>query len=160
MPSSQMIETRRLFLRRLMEQDRIAIQRMDWLDGRRVIRRSLASEYPFGFMAVVLKQGSIICGICGLLPQRLDHGTEIEVAYHLLPEFRGRGIATEASRTLIDYAFSQLDQGRVVSLIVPDNLASRRVAEKNGLRHERDLMFQGTVHGMHVIENGRYGVST
>lgn len=160
MSNSQMIETRRLLLRRLLERDRSAIQRMAWLDGRRVMDRSRPSEYPYGFLAVVLKQRSTVCGICGLLQQRLDHGTEIEVAYHLLAEFRGKGIATEASRALIDYAFSHLDQERVVSLILPDNVASRRVAEKNGLRHERDLMFHGTLHGMHAIENQRYAAST
>ena len=51
----------------------------------------------------------------------------------------------------MDYAFGRLGHRRVVSLIRPDNLASRRVAQKNGLRHERDLIFRGQVHGMHAI---------
>ena len=51
----------------------------------------------------------------------------------------------------MEYAFANLDLRRIVSLIRPDNLPSRRVAEKNGLCHERDVVFHGDVHGMHVI---------
>jgi RimJ/RimL family protein N-acetyltransferase len=42
-----------------------------------------------------------------------------------------------AARVVIDYAFENLGVERVVSMIRPENLASRRVAEKNGLTLER-----------------------
>jgi RimJ/RimL family protein N-acetyltransferase len=42
-----------------------------------------------------------------------------------------------------DYAFSVLKLKRVISLIHPDNHASRRVTEKNGMTLEKETMFRG-----------------
>jgi ribosomal-protein-alanine N-acetyltransferase len=143
-------------LRRIVPGDAGAIAGLDWLDTDRVMRRSCGSNGPYGFLAVVLKNSGELCGICGLLVQELDHGNETEVGYHLLREFHGRGIATEAARGVMDNAFNALGHDRIVSLIRPDNLASQRVAWKNGLRCERDVMFRGSTHGMHVIHRNDY----
>jgi ribosomal-protein-alanine N-acetyltransferase len=154
--SDWIIETDRLGLRRIVPEDAGAIAGLDWLDTDRVMRRSCRSKGPYGFLAVVLKNSGELCGICGLLVQELDHGRETEVGYHLLREFHGRGIATEAARGVIEHAFDALGHDRIVSLIRPDNLASRRVASKNGLTRERDVMFRGSTHGMHVIHRNDY----
>jgi ribosomal-protein-alanine N-acetyltransferase len=42
-----------------------------------------------------------------------------------------------------DYAFTELRLPRVISLIHPDNIASRRVAEKNGMKSEKETLFRG-----------------
>jgi RimJ/RimL family protein N-acetyltransferase len=154
--SDWIIETPRLGLRRLVPEDADAVSRLDWLDTDRVMRRSCAGEWPPGFLAVVLLSTGEFCGICGLLLQDLDHGRETEVGYHLSREFRGHGIATEAARGMMDHALRERGEDRVVSLIRPDNLASRRVAWKNGLRWERDVIFHGATHGMHVIHRSEY----
>jgi len=155
MTSELVIETPRLALRRLEKADRAAVAGLDWIDTDRVMRRSVGGGWPYGFLAITDGSGAFL-GICGLLEQDLDHGTEVEVGYHLLRSCHGRGVATEAARGVLDYAFDQAGHRRVVSLIRPDNGASRRVAEKNGLRHERDVMFRGSIHGMHVIDRGRW----
>jgi RimJ/RimL family protein N-acetyltransferase len=149
--TDEIIDTRRLRLRPMHEDDRSSLADMGWLDARRVMIRSVRTPWPWGFLAVTLNESGEFCGICGLLRQQLEHGEEVELAYHLRPRYHGRGIATEAARGLMDYAFENLDLRRIVSLIRPDNLPSRRVAEKNGLRYERDVVFHGEVHGMHVI---------
>ena len=151
MGTDEIIETRRLRLRRMQEDDRSSLADMDWLDAERVMSRSVRTPWPWGFLAVTLRESGDFSGICGLLRQRLDHGEEVELAYHLRPRYHGRGIATEAARGVMEYAFESLDLSRIVSLIRPDNLPSRRVAGKNGLCHERDVVFHGEVHGMHVI---------
>lgn len=52
-------------------------------------------------------------------------------------EWTGRGLATEALRAVIDHAFADLPGGlglqRIIALIAPDNLASRRVAARVGM---------------------------
>ncbi len=68
---------------------------------------------------------------------------EIEIAYRLHPNHWGRGLATEAARTVRDHAFRDLKLPRVISLIHPDNKASRRVAEKNGMKVEKKTVFRG-----------------
>jgi [ribosomal protein S5]-alanine N-acetyltransferase len=68
---------------------------------------------------------------------------EIEIAYRLHPDYWGQGLATEAAQAVRDHAFRDLRLTRVVSLIHPDNLPSRRVAEKNGMNVENKTVFRG-----------------
>ena len=42
-----------------------------------------------------------------------------------------------------DYAFIDLKLRRVISLIHPENIPSRRVAEKIGLTPEKEITFRG-----------------
>ena len=46
----------------------------------------------------------------------------------------GRGYATEAARTALRFAFTEMQQSRVISLIHPANAASIRVAQRLGER--------------------------
>jgi RimJ/RimL family protein N-acetyltransferase len=41
-----------------------------------------------------------------------------------------------------EHAFAELKLPRVISLIHPDNIASRRVAEKNGMIPEKETVFR------------------
>lgn len=56
----------------------------------------------------------------------------VEIGWSLRRAFWGRGFATEAGLASIDFAFTKLQQSHVISLIRPDNAASRRVADKLG----------------------------
>lgn len=138
------IRTERLGLRRLRREDLAGIRRMPWLDAERILRRSLEDYASVGhaFWAVIFQETGEFAGICGLLDQEIGGTREIEVGYHFIEAFHGRGLATEAARGVMDHAFADLGLGRVVSFIEPGNLASARVAEKNGLVFERDALFR------------------
>ena len=65
-----------------------------------------------------------------------------ELSYQLYGEqFAGRGYTTEAVRLLVDYLFATKKQHRIQLVIVPENAASRRIAEKCG------FALEGTVRG-------------
>jgi ribosomal-protein-alanine N-acetyltransferase len=57
-----------------------------------------------------------------------------------------RGLATEAAAACRDHCFSSLGLERVISLIRPENLPSRRVAEKIGMAIEREVDWHGYGH--------------
>jgi RimJ/RimL family protein N-acetyltransferase len=59
-----------------------------------------------------------------------EHGMAGEVGYYLAKPYWGRGIATEAARTVIDYAFTELDAAYLTSGHAADNTASARVLAK------------------------------
>jgi [ribosomal protein S5]-alanine N-acetyltransferase len=61
-------------------------------------------------------------------------------------------LATEAARACLDYAFSNLGLQRVISLIRPENLPSRRVAERNGMSVEKETIFVGLPHLVYVAQ--------
>jgi RimJ/RimL family protein N-acetyltransferase len=71
----------------------------------------------------------------------------LEIGWTLRREFWGRGFATEGARAAIQYAFAELHQDRIISLIRPDNLNSIRVAERVGeqLDGEAEVMGHRTL---------------
>ena len=67
----------------------------------------------------------------------------MEIGYRLDPACWNRGLIIKAARAVRDYAFADLKLPRVISLIHPDNIPSRRVAEKIVLRSEKEITFRG-----------------
>src|SRR6185295_9335099 len=55
-----------------------------------------------------------------------------EIGWTLGREHWGKGFATEGARRALDYAFAELKQPHIISLIRPDNAPSIRVAERLG----------------------------
>ena len=83
-----------------------------------------------------------VIGYCGFLHHPEVPG-EVEIGYRLHPSYWNRGLVTEAARAVRDYAFADLKLPRVMSLIHPENIPSRRVAEKNGMKVEKEITFRG-----------------
>jgi ribosomal-protein-alanine N-acetyltransferase len=95
----------------------------------------------FGLRTVVLRDSGEVIGRCGLLRRELDGAVEIELVYALSPRFWGQRLASEAARHVRDHAFQTLGCSRLVSLIHPDNLASKRVATAVGFHYVRNTRF-------------------
>jgi RimJ/RimL family protein N-acetyltransferase len=68
----------------------------------------------------------------------------LEIGWTMRRPFWGQGFATEAARVAMEYAFEELQQTHVISLIRPDNMASRRVAEKLGEKLKGTMEFLGS----------------
>jgi len=93
--------------------------------------------------AVILHATRKLIGFCGFLGQNVDGVERIEIGYRFHPDYWGMGIATEAAHAVRDHAFQVLKLNQVISLVHPDNIASRRVAEKNGMMVEKETTFRG-----------------
>ena len=60
-----------------------------------------------------------------------------ELSYQLYDDrFAGKGFATEAVQLMVDYLFGAKKPHRIHLVIVPENAASRRIAEKCGFQLE------------------------
>ena len=59
----------------------------------------------------------------------------VEIAYSLLPEFQGKGYATEAVAALLDWAFGHEEVVRVVAAMPPELASSIRVLENAGFKN-------------------------
>jgi ribosomal-protein-alanine N-acetyltransferase len=92
--------------------------------------------------AVVLRENTEVLGYCGFLEHPEVPG-EVEIGYRLDPVHWNRGLITEAARAVRDHAFEDLKLPRIISLIHPENIPSRRVAEKNGMKVEKEITFRG-----------------
>jgi len=95
--------------------------------------------YGHSFFATIQKSDQRFIGQCGLLNQEVEGLPEIELGYVLAPQYWQRGLALEGIQALKDYGLQQLGFPRIISLIAPGNAASRHIAEKIGMRYERDV---------------------
>ncbi|MEM9922621.1 MAG: GNAT family N-acetyltransferase [Cyanobacteria bacterium P01_D01_bin.50] len=84
----------------------------------------------YGLWAVEEQQSGEMIGRIGCW--KPEGWIGLEVGWSLRRAFWGKGFATEAGKASMDFAFTKLQQSHVISLIRPDNTASRRVAEKLG----------------------------
>lgn len=100
--------------------------------------------WGFGPYAVVEKQSPEPIGYCGLFYfPNVDGRPEVEIGYRLRRSAWGQGFATEAARAVRGYAFNILGMQRMIALIDPSNMGSIHVAEKIGMRYEKDVMLPG-----------------
>lgn len=96
-------------------------------------------------------------GDCGPVWQEVEGMRELEIGYHIRRDHWGRGYATEAARAAMAYAFEKFPVERLISLIRPENLPSRRVAEKNGLVIDREIDWKGIRHFVYAIGRDEFG---
>jgi len=90
------------------------------------------AKYGYGRFAIEDRETGEVIGFCGI-----KYIPEIglpEIGYRLLRSYWGRGLCTEAARACVDYARDDLKIEKLVALIIPENLASIRVAEKLGMK--------------------------
>ena len=97
--------------------------------------------------AVVEKSIQETIGYCGLFyfPDVCGQ-PEREIGYRLVRVYWGHGYATEAATAVRDYGFGTLRLPRLISMVDPQNVASIRVAEKLGMRYEKEVCFEGYTH--------------
>src|SRR5262245_33844225 len=103
-------------------------------------------QYGFGWWAARDPLTGQFAGRGGLRHATVEGRAEIEVGYGLLPEFWGRGLATELARESVRVGFAELHRPELVSFTLPTNDASRRVMEKAGFRYERDIIHADLPH--------------
>ena len=93
-----------------------------------------------GTLLVVTPDGEIAGHIEFFKP--VSYWDAFELGYQLYDDrHAGRGYVTEAVQLLVDYLFATKKQHRIHLVIVPENVASRRIAEKCG------FVLEGTVRG-------------
>jgi RimJ/RimL family protein N-acetyltransferase len=92
-------------------------------------------NHGFGLFATELKREAKFIGFIGLLIASFQaHFTPcVEIGWRLAAPYWGRGLATEGSRKVVQFAFERLRLDSIVSFTVPQNVASIRVMEKLGM---------------------------
>ena len=170
------IETPRLILREFLPHDADALARVlsdaetmrfypapfdragveDWIV--RNIRRY--ARDGFGLWALDLKATGEMIGDCGITLQEVDGEALPEIGYHLRRDIWGRGFATEAARACRDYGFNSLKIEFLISLIRPENLPSRRVAERNGMKIWKQTTRVGLLHDVYRVRKEELGERT
>lgn len=103
-------------------------------------------QHGFGLWLVFDRETGRFAGRGGLHHVLIDDRDEIEVGYALVPEFWGRGLATELARESIRVAFEVLNLPELVCFTLTTNRASQNVMRKAGFQYERDLLYKNLPH--------------
>jgi RimJ/RimL family protein N-acetyltransferase len=169
MPGRTILETERLWLREYVPEDAVAVFELGSdpvvhrytgdacltsIEQARTMlcERPIADyrQHGFGRWAVVLKGSARVVGMAGLkfLPER----QEVDLGYRLLPEYWGRGLATEASRASVWYGLDTLRLPRILGLVHPANVRSIRVLMKCGMTFERMIETGSQPTAQYVID--------
>jgi ribosomal-protein-alanine N-acetyltransferase len=161
------LETARLRLRPLTAGDRDELYAIyaDPEVSRTLITRPQSSEEfqePFeqmlelsstlGMWAIVHKDEDRFIGRCGYYlfsdpPARIP-----ELAYLLSRAHWGRGLATEAARCCLDFAFLERAWPEVVAMVRVGNAASVRVLRKVGMEFLRRIEVRGTPADLYRVQ--------
>jgi len=104
-----------------------------------------------GLWAMEFTKTQELTGDCGIVRQHVEGEYFYEIGYHLRRDFWGQGLATEAAIACRDWAFAHLKTERLISLIRPENLPSRRVAERVGMTLWREVNWRGLQHYIYSV---------
>jgi len=85
-------------------------------------------------------------GIGGIRHTKIEGKDEIEVLYSILPEYWGKGFATEIAKGSLNYATHTLHLQDLICFTLKENIASRRVIEKAGFIFEREGTYKNLLH--------------
>lgn len=149
MCSSVILQTERLYLRKLEQSDFHSICRIlqdektmyayehafsdeevqDWMER----QLSRYEEYGFGLWAVILKENNELIGQCGLTMQDWEGREVLEIGYLFRRAYWKKGYAIEAAGACKEYAFHNLQAEEVFSIIRDNNISSQNVARRNGM---------------------------
>lgn len=101
------------------------------------IRRTHASfaEQDSISWAIVLREEHKVVGGIGLSAWSRRH-RKVEVGYDLTRAYWGRGLASEALRRVLQFAFSEMNVNRIYAGTIADNQESVRMLQRNGFTRE------------------------
>ena len=109
------------------------------------------AENGHGLFAVTLKDSEEVIGDCGVILQMVAGTPQLEVGYHFRRDHWGHGYATEAAEACMALAFREYGAKKVVSLIRSKNMPSRRVAKRNGMAVEYQVIHHGLPHLVYAM---------
>lgn len=102
-------------------------------------------QFKTGLYAIELKDVEKVIGYCGIHFEEIDGNIQPELSYRIHPDYWNKGIGSEVASSIKNYAFEELGMNRIISVIESENVGSIRVAEKVGMKFEKDTVYKGKV---------------
>lgn len=140
------IETNRLLLRNFSSEDAAGL--FDYLheprascflshrlnDMSAALEEASKRSHSDDYIAACLKHTNQLIG--DLFAIHEEDSDTLSVGWNFNARFGGAGLATEAARALFEYLFEAKNARRLFAYVEEPNIASQRLCEKLGMRHE------------------------
>ena len=121
---------------------------LEWLE------RQIARHQTRGYALWIVedRETGEFLGTAGPALMLVEGVEEVEIGWHTRPGRKGEGIAPEAGEAARDWAFANLEVDHLIALVRPENRPSARVAEKIGMRVDREVDHKGLRHNVYRID--------
>ena len=116
-------------------------------------------ENGVGRLAVIEKSSNILIGWSGLkyLKKEINGMKNVyELGYRFLPEYWGKGYATETAIAALNYAFNEIKTDIVYAMAVTENTGSNRVLQKLGFEEIGTFLDSGDLCYWYKLEKENY----
>ena len=111
----------------------------EWIDQ----AIELHQQTGLGKWAVWEKQSGQLVGMGGLTPWQLESEKLVDITYRLRHSAWGQGLGLELAEALVTYGFEELNLSQITATITPENLPSKKIAEKLGMNYDRQIILLG-----------------
>ena len=118
------------------------------VETRRFIQRTIQSQIikpRTSYDLSIVFDGQLVGGCSLTIYSLMDR--RAEMGYCIRRDHWGRGIGTKVAAMLIEFGFKDLDLHRIEAKCDPENHASYRIMEKNGMHREGILREEKDIHG-------------
>lgn len=116
-------------------------------------------ENGVGRLAVIEKSSNILIGWSGLkyLTKEINGMKNVyELGYRFLPEYWGKGYATETAIAALNYAFNEIKTDIVYAMAVTENAGSNHVLRKLGFEELGTFLDDGDLCYWYKLEKKNY----
>lgn len=91
-------------------------------------------KYGFGSFVILRKSDLKKIGNVGIY---MRDGLNVpDIGFSFLPQFEGKGYGFEASKKLMEVAFSEFDLKKISAITTKENISSQKLIEKLGLKYQ------------------------
>jgi RimJ/RimL family protein N-acetyltransferase len=113
-------------------------------------------EQVWTMMSLRLKQTNDYIGMVCFRYESIENDT-VEMGWRLHPDYFGKGYATEAASTFLNFIKQKIKPHKVVAYCVAENTASSNIMSKLGMQHEARLREFSKLNGIWCDED-IYGI--
>lgn len=96
-----------------------------------------------GKYSVWVSETDELLGMGGLTPWTWEGESLMDITYRLRSTAQGKGYGSELAEGLVKYGFEELMLDQITATITPDNIPSKKIAEKLGFKFDRKIELKG-----------------
>lgn len=118
------------------------------------------AAYGFSWWAFIERGTGRLVGAGCIQHLGRDPANPHEIGWRLVPDRWGQGLASEAARAMAGWAFERLRAPILVAVRMPENVDSRRVMERLGMRYRGLETWYERPHAVHEITRAAWDAGT
>lgn len=146
---SDFVDVKKLYLNRKVRKFLGGIRQEDSMD---VVLDEMLNPSDCSFYWVIReKHTDKFIGLISIDPHH--EGVYLEISYQFLPDWWGKGYATEAVQLIIKYALNELNLSKIVAETQTANKSSCRLLERLGMELERTISRFGAEQAIYSIKS-------